>query len=452
MTMDADGTRARIAAIDGPIVVAASGGADSTALSELAHEAAPGRVRLVHVEHGWSDAGPALRAQVEAHASILGVPVVVVPLGSLPARQGVEGAARAARYEALAAVADGATILTGHTADDDIETVLFRLARGTGVAGLRGAQPEGVVGSARVVRPMLAWTRRGVRDWLTSRGLTWREDPTNADVTRARNRVRRDIVPALCEVGAADSLVRSVRQIGRDARVLDGLVARALDAATIASGDELRVLDVCGLAQANEELAAAILHAATRAVGAHGVDQAGVARLARLVHGRPGSCVRARQLRAERGFRELRLQRQPNPRERLDWGIDGFAPLQLDAPSRFGEWSLTRAGEQPADHVVDPHVVKGQLTLRRVRDDEPFEAWRTGRVRSAGEWSAAVARAPWRRHHLIGLCDEAGPLWLLGVRRGARAALPLDASGVRLQVEKRHSFLAFLPDPPTLRR
>ncbi len=174
------------------IAVACSGGADSVALVEALALLAP-RWRLaavLHVDHGLRD-GSADRDAARAAAERAGAPFVAtsLPPGALVGN--LQAAARAARYEALARLAPEDTfIATGHTADDQTETLLMRFARGTGVAGLRGIRPR----EGRLLRPLLGVTRAETRAAVAGRHI---DDPTNDARRFTRNRLRAEVVPPL---------------------------------------------------------------------------------------------------------------------------------------------------------------------------------------------------------------------------------------------------------------
>jgi tRNA(Ile)-lysidine synthase len=199
--------RAVRAALDTPgapaagehVLLAVSGGPDSTALLAVLAELAPARnLRLTaaHVDHRLRGAESAAeRDAVAALAARLGVGFVArdAPVDPAP---GVEARARRVRYRALAALAAevGATrIVTGHTRDDQVETVLLRLLRGAGRRGLGGMRRV----RGRLFRPLLGATRADVRRFLAERGLRFAIDRTNADLRLVRNRLRRVLVPWL---------------------------------------------------------------------------------------------------------------------------------------------------------------------------------------------------------------------------------------------------------------
>jgi tRNA(Ile)-lysidine synthase len=183
-----------------PVVVACSGGPDSTALAYLVAEARPDLALVLgHVRHGLRDDTADL-AVVEQHATWLGCDLEVRDVDVAAGGEGPEGDARAARYAALRAIAAstrGRALLLGHTADDQAETVLLRLVRGTGLPGL---QAMAAVDGDRW-RPLLRLRRADVHGFVVGEGLPVAEDPTNAEVAQPRARVRHDVLPALRALG-----------------------------------------------------------------------------------------------------------------------------------------------------------------------------------------------------------------------------------------------------------
>jgi len=236
----------RLGVADGaPLVLAVSGGPDSMALMHLAVAAAPThswRPTVAHLDHGLRN-GSADDAQfVAAAAGALGLEATVkrTDVGALAAERGdgIEEAGRVARYaflEEVAAVAGpDAVILTGHTADDQAETVLLHLARGAGLAGLSGiAERRG-----RIIRPLLGERRADLRAALESAGIHYRIDPSNEDSHFARNRARTELLPALegLHDGAIDALARMAEQSAADDRLLDALALTDLAARRSADG------------------------------------------------------------------------------------------------------------------------------------------------------------------------------------------------------------------------
>jgi tRNA(Ile)-lysidine synthase len=206
-----------LATLDGAgLVVAVSGGPDSVALLRAAAEArgpaATGPLVLAHLDHQLR--GPASTADAqfvtELHAALekAGVPGVRlcmerIDMATLAQREGanLEALARRERYRWLAEVArrEGVRwVATGHTANDQAETVLHRLLRGTGLRGLRGiAARRPLTERVSVVRPLLQTTRAEVLDYLAAIGQSFREDESNRDLRWTRNRIRHELLPLL---------------------------------------------------------------------------------------------------------------------------------------------------------------------------------------------------------------------------------------------------------------
>ncbi|RIV31613.1 tRNA lysidine(34) synthetase TilS [Micromonospora radicis] len=225
----------------GPVLVACSGGADSLALAAATGFVASraGRIAgLVTVDHGLQP-GSAQRAEAVARwaeqAGLAPVEVARVEVAGRPG--GPEAAAREARYQALVEIAvrhRAAALLTGHTRDDQAETVLLALARGAGPRGLAGMPPRRDLAGVPLVRPLLEIDREQTRAACAALGLTPWEDPHNRDPAYARSRVRADVLPVLVRAlgpGVLDNLARTARLVAADNAVLDGLAAEALLAA-----------------------------------------------------------------------------------------------------------------------------------------------------------------------------------------------------------------------------
>jgi tRNA(Ile)-lysidine synthase len=219
------------------VLAACSGGADSLALAAaLAFEAPRLGLRAggVTVDHGLQDGSAQRAARVTGILTelrlepVVSVAVAVARRGGQPGAppyQGPEGAAREARYAALAETADAAgaaSVALGHTLDDQAETVLLGLARGSGARSLAGMAPR----SGRYLRPLLAVRRASTRAACAALGLEPWEDPHNTDTSYARARVRGQLLPALAEVlgpGVTEALARTADQMRADADVLDCL-------------------------------------------------------------------------------------------------------------------------------------------------------------------------------------------------------------------------------------
>jgi tRNA(Ile)-lysidine synthase len=188
-----------------PLAVGFSGGADSTALLVACAHRWPGRVRAFHVNHGLQAAADNFERHCAAVAARLDVPFSSQRVDARHAAgKSPEATARNARYEAFRAMAlmeptypAIKSIALGHHADDQVETLLLALSRGSGLPGLSSMPKEASRGELTFYRPLLAVPSAEIRAWLSTRGLSWLEDPTNTDTRYTRNRIRTVLLPAL---------------------------------------------------------------------------------------------------------------------------------------------------------------------------------------------------------------------------------------------------------------
>jgi tRNA(Ile)-lysidine synthase len=227
----------------GPVVVGCSYGPDSLVLADAVAHARPGDATLVYVDHGLRPEAADEGAAVVAFAAAAGARAEVVRARVARAGTGLEDAARGARHAALERAADAAGarwILLGHTASDQAETVLGRLLRGAGPAGLAGIPRV----RGRLVRPLLDVTRAEVLAYVAARGLTPAADPMNADRAFLRSRIRHDILPILrrenpniddilCRTARVMQEVSTALDWAADATGLDGRRALARELAAL---------------------------------------------------------------------------------------------------------------------------------------------------------------------------------------------------------------------------
>jgi tRNA(Ile)-lysidine synthase len=215
-------------AIQIPVAVAYSGGADSTALLLMLARLYPGQVQAIHIHHGLQVAADDFAAHCAAFCEALCVPMHVVHVNAKPASgQSPEDAARRARYTALSdkvseincglaqhihAQAAIKTVAIAQHADDQIETLLLALSRGAGLPGLSSMPAAWQRDGIGFARPLLGMTSLEIRSYLAEQGFAarhpgssnigrgWVEDPTNTDTQFTRNRIRHDLIPALEKV------------------------------------------------------------------------------------------------------------------------------------------------------------------------------------------------------------------------------------------------------------
>ena len=243
---------------DTPILLALSGGADSRALFHmLLSYGAP--LTVAHVDHGirGEDAvRDSLFCQKLAHEA--GVPFYLlkenVPSLAEKNRLGIEEQARAVRYgffEKIMREHNIPILATAHNADDNAETLLFRMARGTGLSGMCGIAPSRSFGDGVLIRPLLSVSKKQILDYCDQHQLGYVTDVTNSDVKYTRNRIRHRILPELTEVNSeALSHISSLcRVLSEDEACLLGMAKDFLSEQT-RDGDGVSAQALCRLPNA----------------------------------------------------------------------------------------------------------------------------------------------------------------------------------------------------------
>jgi tRNA(Ile)-lysidine synthase len=399
--MDAQDTERTLSAVvaeqlpdlpDRRCILAASGGADSTAMVALLIET--GAVRSDNVTVGHFDhrlrgdaASQRDRAALAALCARYGLHLAIE---EWDAPRAGEAAARDARYGALARIATqqrAGTVVTGHTADDQAETVVMHAMRGAGLHGLAGMAPDAPHPSApglRIVRPLLAITREETRGYCAARGLAYHDDASNDDHARTRNRIRHEILPAMTR--NAPNMRDTLVDLARTARA----AAAALDDAAVQ-------LVPC----ANEHNAIAMPRAALRAAPPELVPHAFRLALARLLGDardfeRRHYALLARAVAAATGSTlmlprgvvltvdadALRLSRGPLAPPELDTARTAALPFE----GIVGGWSvriLAAADALLADGGIDIRLPEGAV----VRARRPGDRVRTrAGGKKLGDW------------------------------------------------------------------
>lgn len=235
-----------------------SGGMDSMVLLQLMTQAFRGRVRAVHVHHGLSANADSWVAHCQQLCVALKVSLIVKSVQAQRLDGSLEAGARKARYDAFAEVlAEKEWLVLAHHADDQVETVLQRIFRGTGIDGLRGMQQwsmhlQGSV-QLQVWRPLLSTSRADIAVYAGQQGLQWVEDESNADSRFARNFLRNDILPRLQQhwPGVAGNILRLATHADQAAVLLDECVADDLARVRVAPDHQSVSLDKLQLSELN---------------------------------------------------------------------------------------------------------------------------------------------------------------------------------------------------------
>lgn len=390
-----------------PLLVMVSGGGDSVALLDIAVRLGAD-VSALHVNYGLRDGASADQALVQQLCEQLGVPLAVerVELGS---EGNVQERARDARY----ALAEGRALAdygAAHTASDQAETILYRLAVSPGSRALHGMAAR----RGRLVRPLLGVTREELRDYLRERGLEWREDPSNADRRFARARVRHDVLDALRELSPAAerTIAETARQLREEAGVLEAVVDDALKGLGGGPGISLAAL----LERPVAVRRLVLRRLAGRALSHRELDEM----LALSERGTMsldlGGGLRVVSEYGTLRFTHAREAATPEP-----------VPLTVPGRARFGDWEVEARVGGPGD-----------VTVRELAPELSVRAWRDGdRMRPAGLGGSKSLqdlftdrKVPRALRHTLPVVESGGEIvWVAGVAVDERFAAADDEPG-----------------------
>jgi tRNA(Ile)-lysidine synthase len=401
----------------GPVVVAVSGGADSTALLLLLSSLAPQLGLDLHVAHFDHRLRPRASAKDAQYVADLAQRHgATIRIGRADTAPKSEDDARELRYAFLRRAARevrATRIATGHTRDDQAETVLLHATRGSGLAGLAGMRPQ----RDGIVRPLLVIGRDETESVCTEAGISPREDRTNADLRYARNRIRHKVLPELERVNpqARAALARLADAAATVADARSHAAERTLDAATTGEGIALDGLDA---ALRDEALALAWSRATSRTLAARHR-----AALATLAAAREGSA--SLDLPGGRAIREygmLRIEHPAAPRMgrpedarllRLVWGH----------PVDWAGWTITLGDHAPAGaRLRAPAPTHGDLVIRGRRPGDRL----AGRLRIKVQDLFTDAKVPVRARasHPLVATGSGEVWWVVGLKHANAAAEP----------------------------
>ena len=265
------------------LVLAVSGGVDSAVLLDAVARlrSANHRIVVASVDHGTGDAATEATARALAAAALHGLPAMSERLTGVRAD---EASWRAARWEFLrrVAAAESAQVVTGHTRDDHIETVVMRLLRGASARGLAG-----LLAPSDVERPLVAHDRATILDYAKKRRISFTDDPTNESLAFLRNRVRHNLLPAIRRT--SPGFEREILRLSKESAALRCQLDSVADAFMLERGQgTLLVLDAAALEELSDESLRVVLPAVAARAGIT-LDRRGLVRLAELVRSNPGT-------------------------------------------------------------------------------------------------------------------------------------------------------------------
>ena len=390
-----------------PLLVMVSGGGDSVALLDIAVRLGAS-VTALHVNYGLREGAESDEELVRELAGRLEVPLHVRQV-TLPAEGNLQELARDARYSLAEQLAEG-DYAAAHTASDQAETVLYRLAVSPGSRALHGMAPR----RGRLVRPLLEVTREEVRDHLRARGLEWREDPSNADRRFARARIRHDVLDALRELSPAAerTIAETARQLRDEAEVLDAAVAEAVE--ELGGGPALSL-------DALREFPAGLQRLVLRSLAGRTLSREELTRLLAVGNQGTVSLDLGGGLRAVAEYGTLRFSRAAD--------AEPPAPVELAVPgrARFGDWELEARLEGPGDVAVTD--LGPAVTVRAWRDGDRMRPAGLGGTKSLQDLFTD-RKVPRALRRTLPVVESGGEIvWVAGVAVDERFASAAGAPG-----------------------
>jgi len=432
----------------GRITLALSGGVDSIVLLDLLIRLQPAwgwSIEAAHFDHGMREGSAADARWVHAHCEERGI---VCRSGRARRTPGNEAEARRLRYRFLRyarADAGGGLLVTAHQADDQAETVLFRLLRGSGMRGLAGIPARR---SPDIARPLLPFWRAEIEDYARARELGYREDPTNRSVGPARNWIRHRLIPALessNEPRLRRRLVRLSELATRAERSVRGRIEAALEP-LIQEVDGSRILVArSGLSAYDDVTRSHLVRALVARVGPRPGRVGTRLALEFISRGQSGREMElAGGVRIRREFDRLSIERVRDGEAAPDVELSvpdmegGSGEVRIAGVCWRVRWVLSRTErsecfEGEVAHF-DPTELRFPLEVR---------AWRPGdRIRMPAGTRKLKKLFVDRRVELSRrsahpvLADGQGVLWIVGVAQGARAAADADRPALTVRMER----------------
>ena len=401
-----------------PLLVMLSGGADSVCLLDVAVEVGA-RVSALHVNYGLRPEAAGDEAHCRALCERLGVRLHV-ERALLPEEGNLQSHAREARYRAAEATAEG-DYAAAHTASDQAETVLYRLATSPGRRALLGMEPR----RGRLVRPLLEVTAEETRAHCRARGLAWREDASNADPRFARSRVRHDLLGALRAIGPAPerAIAETALLLRDEAEVLDAAVAGALERLGGGPAVELAAL---------RELPAGLTRLVLRRLAE---DAAGEARAL------PRGEVEAVLALGARGGTQSRdlgggltaVVEYGTLRFRLGSGVlapPGAVGLPVPGAARFGAWEVEARADGPGEVAVSRGAISDGLVVRGWRDGDRMRPVGAGGTKTLQDLFTD-RKVPRELRRTLPVVEAGGEIvWVAGVALDERFAAADGEAGM----------------------
>jgi len=441
------------------VVVGVSGGADSMALLHLLLEISRVQgwgldLHVAHLNHQLRGSESEKDAAfVQAAADSLDLPCIsesrdIAQLAQLDSI-GVEELGRRERFaffERVCGQVNSKLVAVGHHADDQAETILHRVLRGTGLRGLAGMRPSRPLGpgsDVRVIRPLLRQTRQSLRAYLADSGIAHREDRTNATNEPMRNRLRNQVLPLL-ESEVNPQVREALTRLGEQAYWLEAYLAetveRTFETLILSRTDQSLALNAEAVTRKSRIVQAELVRMAYRSFGLGEQDLAFhhlVSALELAADPGSGKQVQLPQgMVVEKRYHQLIFSLPSNEsRETIATDVSIRVPGVTRLPVRKLEITcsvievppeevsgLRRSGEPMAEHF-DQQSVRLPLIVRGRRSGDRFFPLGAPGSKKISDFLIDAKIAPLERERIAIVCDQLGPIWIIGHRIDDRVKL-----------------------------
>lgn len=451
------------------ILVGVSGGADSVALLAVlrALAAEPTRryqLSVAHLNHGLRESAVGDEEFVKSLAEKWSLPCVIekcdckARAGELG--KGIEETARMLRYEFMRETAErlgAGCVAVGHHADDNVETVLYRIARGTHIRGLAGIPASRKLTGSNVtlVRPLLGVRRNDIEAYCQASGLQWRDDETNTDTNFKRNFVRHELLPMLRDGvnhRTDDAVLRLAEAAGEIDEYMSSVAASVLDRATVKRGDLFIAVVTDAVASEPPAVRKYVMRLALETLGAP-MRMVGLERLCELADlfkpgglnavSLPGGWV------ARRDGQEVIVEL--NTGETFE-EVSGSVAVELNCPGRTKlsdgriidcqveafdreKFDAHCTDRQPGVELLDADEISGSLLCRPRQDGDSFVPLGSPGRQSVSNFLTNIKLPARQRDEVLCICDEVGIVYLAPLRIESRVKLGANTTRViRLSV------------------
>jgi tRNA(Ile)-lysidine synthase len=472
--LEAEVRAGRLFPLDARLVVGVSGGADSMGLLHalVSLNTQPGfrlELHIAHLNHRLrGDDADADAAFVQAAADGYDLPCTIeaedIAAAASAQRISIEEAARHRRYaffESVCRTVRAGFVALAHHADDNVETILHRILRGTGLRGLAGiprVRPLRPGSDIRLVRPLLPYDRRTIREFNEAEAVPYREDVTNLSREPLRNRLRHVILPLLAEQvnpQTGDALLRLAEQARWVNEYMDETAQAVFDSLVIERTDQELSLNAAALARKSRIVQAELVRRAIASfeLGEQDITFAHLSTIVDLV----ADNISGKQLHLPAGMTVSKIYHRlvfavptEQPREMLAPEIVIHAPGRTTLPLHGLEVACVldelapdaapaaMHATHPGEEWLDWDALHPPLVIRRRRPGDRFWPLGAPGTKKVSEFLIDAKVEPVDRDRLAILCDRLGPVWLIGYRiddrvkltRQTRRILKIEARGL----------------------